>query len=110
MRSSMEKQGPARAGIFSMNIPALRRDERKLRETLSSAEARAGGVGRRGGQKLGQVQIRKGKQQKHREECAWASELKRIKFNMQWIRSGSSVSKSENAGTSHFFSPQPNPL
>lgn len=92
-----------------MNIPVLRRDERKLKETFSSA-VRAGGVGHRGGQKLGQVQIRKAKKQKHREECAWSSELKRMKFNMQWIKSGSSVPKSENAGTNHFFSPQPNPL
>lgn len=41
----------------------------QLRETLSSA-ARAGGEGCKGGQKLGQIQIRKAKQQKHRNECA----------------------------------------
>lgn len=43
---------------------------------------------------MGQVQSRKAKQQKHREECTLASELERMKFNMQWIKSGSSDSKS----------------
>lgn len=62
-----------------------------LGETLRPA--REGGQGCSGGQKLGQVQIRKAKQQ-NTVECALASELKSMKFRMQWIRSGSSDSKS----------------
>lgn len=59
----MEKQVPARARIFSMNIPALRRDKKEAERDLKPA-GREGEVGHRGGQKLGQVQIRKAKQHK----------------------------------------------
>lgn len=45
--------------------------------------SQGGGVGCNEGQKMGQVQSRKAKQQKHREECTLASELERMKFNMQ---------------------------
>ena len=105
----MEKQGPARAGIFPMNIPALRRDKEsreRPRDQQKGREQWAAEEGRNWVKFKSERQSNKN----NREECAWASKLKRMKFNMQLIRFGSLVSKSENAGTSHFFSPQPNSL